>query len=187
MARTPRERVAHPVVDAVKARIVARRRSRNASAKTRAETTHTDGANESERGNAAPRPSTGRRKRRPRPPGQTCVSTHPRRHRADGGVSRKRPADDRGHQEGRDHSGDGEGAHRPLRRGPGPRGGEDRYIDESEVLHDGRRGNHINKNKFTVPFVCGCRNLGEALRRPRRAVHAQDEGRGRHRERRRWP
>merc|ERR1719478_1441299 len=25
--------------------------------------------------------------------------------------------------------------------------------------------NHINKNKFTVPFVCGCRNLGEALRR----------------------
>ena len=25
--------------------------------------------------------------------------------------------------------------------------------------------NHTNKNKFTVPFVCGCRNLGEALRR----------------------
>jgi pyridoxal 5'-phosphate synthase pdxS subunit len=25
--------------------------------------------------------------------------------------------------------------------------------------------NHINKNSFTVPFVCGCRNLGEALRR----------------------
>ena len=25
--------------------------------------------------------------------------------------------------------------------------------------------NHVNKNKFNIPFVCGCRNLGEALRR----------------------
>merc|ERR1719408_639769 len=39
------------------------------------------------------------------------------------------------------------------------------YIDESEVLSMADEDNHINKNKFTVPFVCGCRNLGEALRR----------------------
>merc|ERR1719299_117819 len=38
-------------------------------------------------------------------------------------------------------------------------------IDESEVLTIADEGNHINKNKFKVPFVCGCRNLGEALRR----------------------
>jgi len=39
------------------------------------------------------------------------------------------------------------------------------YIDESEVLTMADEENHINKNKFAVPFVCGCRNLGEALRR----------------------
>ncbi len=39
------------------------------------------------------------------------------------------------------------------------------YIDESEVLTPADEDNHINKHKFTVPFVCGCRNLGEALRR----------------------
>jgi len=38
-------------------------------------------------------------------------------------------------------------------------------IDESEVLSIADEGNHLNKNKFKVPFVCGCRNLGEALRR----------------------
>jgi len=38
-------------------------------------------------------------------------------------------------------------------------------IDESEVLTVADEGNHINKHKFKVPFVCGCRNLGEALRR----------------------
>merc|ERR1719387_1622284 len=38
-------------------------------------------------------------------------------------------------------------------------------IDESEVLTVADEGNHINKSKFKVPFVCGCRNLGEALRR----------------------
>jgi len=39
------------------------------------------------------------------------------------------------------------------------------YIDESEVLTMADEQNHINKTKFTVPFVCGCRDLGEALRR----------------------
>ena len=39
------------------------------------------------------------------------------------------------------------------------------YIDESEVLTMADEENHINKNKFKVPFVCGCRDLGEALRR----------------------
>lgn len=39
------------------------------------------------------------------------------------------------------------------------------YIDESEVLTPADEEHHINKRKFDVPFVCGCRNLGEALRR----------------------
>lgn len=39
------------------------------------------------------------------------------------------------------------------------------YIDESEVLTMADEENHINKNDFKVPFVCGCRDLGEALRR----------------------
>jgi pyridoxal 5'-phosphate synthase pdxS subunit len=39
------------------------------------------------------------------------------------------------------------------------------YIDESEVLTPADEENHIDKHPFKVPFVCGCRNLGEALRR----------------------
>jgi pyridoxal 5'-phosphate synthase pdxS subunit len=39
------------------------------------------------------------------------------------------------------------------------------YIDESEVLTPADEANHVNKHDFKVPFVCGCRNLGEALRR----------------------
>lgn len=39
------------------------------------------------------------------------------------------------------------------------------YIDESEVLTMADEVNHIDKTAFQVPFVCGCRNLGEALRR----------------------
>jgi pyridoxal 5'-phosphate synthase pdxS subunit len=39
------------------------------------------------------------------------------------------------------------------------------YIDESEVLTPADETHHIDKSMFTVPFVCGCRNLGEALRR----------------------
>jgi pyridoxal 5'-phosphate synthase pdxS subunit len=39
------------------------------------------------------------------------------------------------------------------------------FIDESEVLTPADEHNHIDKTKFEIPFVCGCRNLGEALRR----------------------
>lgn len=39
------------------------------------------------------------------------------------------------------------------------------YIDESEVLTPADEEFHIDKHKFKVPFVCGCRDLGEALRR----------------------
>jgi pyridoxal 5'-phosphate synthase pdxS subunit len=39
------------------------------------------------------------------------------------------------------------------------------YIDESEVLTPADEAHHVDKWQFTVPFVCGCRNLGEALRR----------------------
>jgi pyridoxal 5'-phosphate synthase pdxS subunit len=39
------------------------------------------------------------------------------------------------------------------------------YVDESEVLTPADEAHHINKHAFTVPFVCGARDLGEALRR----------------------
>ena len=39
------------------------------------------------------------------------------------------------------------------------------YIDESEVLTPADENHHVDKHAFKVPFVCGCRNLGEALRR----------------------
>jgi pyridoxal 5'-phosphate synthase pdxS subunit len=39
------------------------------------------------------------------------------------------------------------------------------YIDESEVLTPADEANHVDKHAFKVPFVCGARNLGEALRR----------------------
>lgn len=39
------------------------------------------------------------------------------------------------------------------------------FVDESEVLTPADHANHIDKLAFDVPFVCGCRNLGEALRR----------------------
>ncbi len=39
------------------------------------------------------------------------------------------------------------------------------YIDESEVLTPADENNHVDKHRFTVPFVCGARDLGEALRR----------------------
>jgi len=39
------------------------------------------------------------------------------------------------------------------------------YVDESEVLTPADEKNHVWKHDFTIPFVCGCRDLGEALRR----------------------
>ena len=39
------------------------------------------------------------------------------------------------------------------------------YVDESEVLTPADEQYHVDKHKFKIPFVCGCRNLGEALRR----------------------
>lgn len=39
------------------------------------------------------------------------------------------------------------------------------YVDESEVLTPADETYHVNKHPFKIPFVCGCRNLGEALRR----------------------
>ncbi len=39
------------------------------------------------------------------------------------------------------------------------------YIDESEVLTPADEAHHVDKQGFDVPFVCGCRNIGEALRR----------------------
>src|SRR5579883_2341210 len=39
------------------------------------------------------------------------------------------------------------------------------FVDESEVLTPADETYHIDKHKFKVPFVCGCRDLGEALRR----------------------
>src|ERR1700719_2585338 len=39
------------------------------------------------------------------------------------------------------------------------------FIDESEVLTPADEENHIYKHAYRIPFVCGCRDLGEALRR----------------------
>ncbi len=58
------------------------------------------------------------------------------------------------------------------------------YIDESEVLTPADYTNHIDKWKFTVPFVCGATNLGEALRRlTEGAAMIRSKGRGGHRRR----
>lgn len=55
------------------------------------------------------------------------------------------------------------------------------YIDESEVLSPADDKYHIDKTKFDVPFVCGARDLGEALRRINEgASMIPDEGRTRY-------
>jgi pyridoxal 5'-phosphate synthase pdxS subunit len=55
------------------------------------------------------------------------------------------------------------------------------FIDESEVLTPADDEHHIDKHGFTVPFVCGCRNLGEALAPGRRGRgHDPHQGRGGH-------
>ena len=87
--------------------------------------------------------------------------------RADGGVARMSDPDMiREIQKSRDHPGDGQGPHRPFRRGADTAGARSRlYRRDREVLTPADEANHINKWKFTVPFVCGAINLGEALRR----------------------
>ncbi len=58
------------------------------------------------------------------------------------------------------------------------------YIDESEVLTPADDTHHIDKTQFDVPFVCGARDLGEALRRVAEgATMIRDEGRAGHRRR----
>ena len=60
------------------------------------------------------------------------------------------------------------------------------YVDESEVLTPADEAHHIDKWAFTVPFVCGATNLGEALRRiSEGAALIRSKGRGRHRQHRR--
>ena len=59
------------------------------------------------------------------------------------------------------------------------------YIDESEVLSPADDVYHIDKTKFNVPFVCGARDLGEALRRISRGrEHDPHQGRAGHGRRR---
>ena len=56
------------------------------------------------------------------------------------------------------------------------------YVDESEVLTPADEDHHIYKHGFGVPFVCGCRNLGEALRRiGEGAAMIRSQGGGRNR------
>jgi pyridoxal 5'-phosphate synthase pdxS subunit len=76
-----------------------------------------------------------------------------------------RPGDDRRDHGRRHDPGDGEGPDRPFRRGAGARGARRRLHRRVEVLTPADEKNHIDKHAFKVPFVCGCRNLGEALRR----------------------
>ena len=60
------------------------------------------------------------------------------------------------------------------------------YIDESEVLTPADEAHHIDKHAFKVPFVCGCRNLGEALRRiDEGAAMIRTKGEAGHRQHRR--
>ena len=58
------------------------------------------------------------------------------------------------------------------------------FIDESEVLTPADDRFHVNKHEFKVPFVCGCRNLGEALRRIAEGAAMMRTRRGWHRQHR---
>jgi len=73
--------------------------------------------------------------------------------------------EDPGDPEGRDDPGDGEGADRHFVEAQILEALAVDYIDESEVLTPADEHFHIDKFAFRVPFVCGCRDLGEALRR----------------------
>ncbi len=74
---------------------------------------------------------------------------------------------DRGHHRCGHDSGDGQGADASFVEAQVLQSLGVDYIDESEVLTPADYANHIDKWRFTVPFVCGATNLGEALRRIR--------------------
>jgi pyridoxal 5'-phosphate synthase pdxS subunit len=86
--------------------------------------------------------------------------------RVQGGVARMSdPSMIRRIQETGDHPGHGEVPDRPLHRGAHPRGARHRLHRRERSSDSRRREHHIEKHGFRVPFVCGCRDLGEALRR----------------------
>ncbi len=86
--------------------------------------------------------------------------------RAQGGVARMSdPGHDPRHPGGGHDSGDGEVPDRAFVEAQILQALEIDYIDESEVLTPADLAHHVDKWAFTVPFVCGATNLGEALRR----------------------
>ena len=87
--------------------------------------------------------------------------------RRDGGVARMSdPALIEGIQDGRHDPGHGQGPDRPLRRGPGPRGAAASTTStRARCSPRPTRRTTSTSGPFTVPFVCGATNLGEALRR----------------------
>ncbi len=103
--------------------------------------------------------------------GRRCVRGHGTRARAGRHPPRRwrrpheRPGDDRGHQGRRHHSGHGQGRIGHFVEAQILEALGVDYIDESEVLTPADETHHIDKFAFTVPFVCGATNLGEALRR----------------------
>ena len=77
----------------------------------------------------------------------------------------ERPGDDRGHQGRGHHPGDGQGRIGHFAEAQVLEALGVDYVDESEVLTPADEAHHVDKWAFTVPFVCGATNLGEALRR----------------------
>ena len=85
--------------------------------------------------------------------------------RAEGGVARMANPSLIKQITGGFDSGDGQGPHRALCRGADSAAAGRRFHRRERGSDPGRRGAHIDKHAFTTPFVCGARNLGEALRR----------------------
>jgi pyridoxal 5'-phosphate synthase pdxS subunit len=77
------------------------------------------------------------------------------------GFRDERSGHDRGHHRCGHDSGDGQGADRHFVEAQVLQSFGVDYIDESEVLTPADYANHIDKWRFTVPFVCGATNLGE--------------------------
>jgi pyridoxal 5'-phosphate synthase pdxS subunit len=86
--------------------------------------------------------------------------------RKQGGVARMSAVEMiQGIQADRQHPRDGQGPHRSLRRSADPRGARSRLHRRERSADDGGRGEPRLEARLRMPFVCGCRNLGEALRR----------------------